>query len=215
VADKAPQWWASLAEFAQMSPEDPRIQRLINDLVAHQVAVTSTLSFFETLSGDDFPSEQRVLDALCPEAHRNFTDHRRETTAAKRELWKKLLSLEMSFERAFSRAGGRLMIGVDPTGWGGVLAGFGDQRNLELLVKAGFRPEEAIRIATLNAAEFLGEADRIGSLKPGKQADIAVINGNLAQNIAEIKNVELVFKDGIGYDSRKLIESVRSQVGKR
>jgi hypothetical protein len=215
MADQAPEWLATLVEFARMSPEDVRIQRLINDLIAHRVAVTSTLSFFETLSGDGFPLEERVLDALCPEAQRDFMDFRRRTTTSRREFWSKLLNLEMSFERAFVRAGGRLMVGVDPTGWGGVLAGFGDQRNLELLVKAGFRVEDAIRIATLNAAEFLGEADKIGTLTPGKQADIVVVKGDPAHNIAEIKNVEIVFKDGVGYDSPKLIGSVRSQVGKR
>jgi len=105
------------------------------------------------------------------------------------------------------------MSGVDPTGWGGVIAGFGDQRGLELLVEAGFTPEEAIRIATLNGATFLGEADHIGTLAVGKQADLVVVRGNPASNIQAVRNVHLVFKDGIGYDSAKLIESVRGRVG--
>ena len=119
----------------------------------------------------------------------------------------------MQFEREFVQAGGLLMTGVDPTGWGGVIAGFGDQRGLELLVKAGFSPEEAIRIGTLNGATFLGEADRIGTLAAGKQADIAIIRGNLAVDIAAIRNVVLVFKDGTGYDPVTLIESIRGLVG--
>jgi imidazolonepropionase-like amidohydrolase len=107
-----------------------------------------------------------------------------------------------------------LLAGVDPTGWGGVIAGFGDQRGLELLVAAGFTPEEAIHIATANGAEFLGELDHIGTLAVGKQADIVIIHGNPSANISDVRNVSLVFRNGIAYDSLKLIDSIRGQVGR-
>ena len=126
-----------------------------------------------------------------------------------------VLKKEMEFEREFVKAGGLLMTGVDPTGWGGVVAGFGDQRGVELLVQAGFPPEEAVRIATLNGAMFLGEDSRIGTLATGKQADIVIVRGNPAANIRDIRNVQLVFKDGVGYDPAKLIESVRGMVGEK
>ncbi len=105
--------------------------------------------------------------------------------------------------------------GVDPTGWGGVIAGFGDQRGLELLVVAGFTLDEAIKIASANGAGFLGEADRIGTLTAGKHADIVIVRGNPVADTSVIKNVELVFKNGVGYDSAKLIASVRGLVGVR
>jgi amidohydrolase family protein len=124
-----------------------------------------------------------------------------------------LLKKEMQFERDYVKAGGLLLSGEDPTGYGGVLAGFGDQRQTELLVEAGFTPLEAIHIATQNGAEFLGEGARIGTVKAGKRADLVVINGDPSQTIADIENVELVFKDGVAYDSRKLIESVQGAVG--
>jgi imidazolonepropionase-like amidohydrolase len=98
---------------------------------------------------------------------------------------------------------------------GGVIAGFGDQREVELLVEAGFTPIEAIHIATFNGAQYLGESDKIGTIAPGRQADLVVIKGDPAKNIEDIENVETVFKDGIGYDSAKLIESVRGVVGSR
>jgi imidazolonepropionase-like amidohydrolase len=107
------------------------------------------------------------------------------------------------------------MAGTDPTGNGGALAGFGSQREIELLVEAGFTPLEAIRIATLNAAEYLGESDRIGTIASGKLADIVVVRGDPSTNIADIERVELVFKDGVGYDPAKLIDSVRGSVGWR
>ena len=124
-----------------------------------------------------------------------------------------LFKKELEFELAFAKAGGLLLGGPDPTGNGGVLPGFGDQQEVELLVEAGFTPVEAIRIATLNGATYLGQQDQIGSIAPGKQADLILIKGDPSKKIEEIENVETVFKDGVGYDSKKLIDSVRGQVG--
>ena len=126
-----------------------------------------------------------------------------------------LIRKSMDFERAFVAAGGLLLAGLDPTGNGGVVAGFGDLREVELLVEAGFTPVEAIKIASLNGAKFLGEDARIGSIAVGKQADLMVVKGNPATKITDIKNVEIVFKDGVGYDSNKLIQSVQGLVGIR
>jgi hypothetical protein len=125
------------------------------------------------------------------------------------------LRKEMDFEVAFVKAGGLLLAGPDPTGNGGVLPGFGDQREIELLVEAGFTPIQAIHIATENGALYLGQRDRLGTLTPGKQADLVLIKGAPSRNIDEIENVETVFKAGVGYDSKKLIDSVRGQVGIR
>jgi imidazolonepropionase-like amidohydrolase len=93
------------------------------------------------------------------------------------------------------------------------LAGFGDQRNIELLVEGGFTLAEAIQIATLNGARFLGLDEHIGSIARGKQADLVVLDGNPTKQISDVEKVRLVFRDGIGFDSAKLIESVRGQVG--
>ena len=121
----------------------------------------------------------------------------------------------MDFERAFVKAGGLLIAGLDPTGNGGVVAGFGDLRGVELLVEAGFTPLEAIRIASFNGAKVLGEDARIGSIAVGKQADMMVIKGNPAATIADILKVEFVFKDCVGWDTEKLVQSVQGLVGTR
>jgi len=120
---------------------------------------------------------------------------------------------DLGLERQFVAAGGLLIAGPDPTGNGGVIPGFGDQREIELLVEAGFTPLEAIRIGTLNGATYLGLADRIGSIAPGKNADLILVNGNPAANIADIEKVETVFKDGVGYDTDKLLDSVKGRYG--
>ena len=116
-------------------------------------------------------------------------------------------------ELAFARAGGLLIVGTDPTGGGGVIAGYSNQRALELLVEGGFTPLEAIRIGTLNGATFLGRANRTGSIAVGKDADLVVIAGDPATRIADVRNVQIVFKQGIGYDPAKLVESVKGKVG--
>ncbi len=189
------------------------VQEMIADLIRHKVAVTSTLAVFETIVPNRAPLAQRVLDAMLPEARIDYLTRRSQIAATANSPWPVLLAKEMQFERAFVKAGGLLIAGNDPTGYGGVLPGFGDQREVELLVEAGFTPVEAIRIASSNGAKFLGESDRIGTLAPGKQADMVVIRGNPAANISDIERVEIVFKDGVGYDSAKLIESVRGAIG--
>lgn len=126
-----------------------------------------------------------------------------------------LMKKEMQFEREFVAAGGLLMAGCDPTGYGATLPGFGDERNLELLVEAGFTPEQAIQIYTQNGAKFLGREDRIGTIAAGKQADLVVVSGDPAKDISAVEHVEYVFKKGIGYDPAKLIDSTRGMVGIR
>ena len=123
------------------------------------------------------------------------------------------LKKEMQFEYDFVKAGGLLMAGVDPTGNGGAMAGFGDLRNLELLVEAEFTPVEAIRIATYNGAKWLNQQDHVGSIGIGKQADLVLIQGNPAAKISDVRNVKVVFKDGVGFDPDKLIHSVGGSVG--
>ena len=197
----------------------------IQYLVQHHVAVTSTLPVFEMGSFPGRPTMQkRVLEALSPDARsavlanrvRASDDSRiRQRFGSNGSPYPSAFKKEEEFEYAFSKAGGLLLAGLDPTGMGGVIAGFGDQREVELLVEAGFTPLEAIHIATANGAQFLGELDRIGTIAPGKQADLVVIKGDPSKKIEDIENVETVFKDGVSYDSGKLIESVRGVVGSR
>jgi imidazolonepropionase-like amidohydrolase len=200
--------------LAKLDLESAPVEEMIKDLVAHHVAVTSTLPVFETFVINRPPLEPRVLDVLQPEAQIDYLRVRAQVGgnprfAAGQVLFKK----EMDFERMFAKAGGLLLAGEDPTGYGGVVAGFGDQRGLELLVEAGFTPLEAIRIYSYNGAQFLGELERMGTVAPGKSADLAVIHGDPSKNVADIEKVEIVFKDGVAYDSARLIEAVRGSVG--
>ncbi|HMD99531.1 MAG TPA: amidohydrolase family protein [Terriglobia bacterium] len=213
--DVCPSQQLTAATMADLDVESAPVQGMIRDLVSHHVAVTSTLPVFEISVPDRPPLQTRVLDVLSGPSRIDYLTTRalvgqREHSNASTNLGK-----EMQFERDFVKAGGLLLAGLDPTGYGGVVAGFGDQREVELLVQAGFSPTEAIHIATENGAQFLGEADKIGTVAPGKLADLVVVHGNPAANIEDIEKVGIVFKDGVGYDSAKLIESVRGAVGLR
>jgi imidazolonepropionase-like amidohydrolase len=199
---------------------DP-VKETIRTLVAKNVAITSTLPVFEagaplTQTGIGAASalmNQRMLNVMNTDARvRYLTARSRVSVDSPAAV---LVRKSMDFERAFVAAGGLLIAGLDPTGNGGIVAGFGDLREVELLVEAGFTPVEAIKIATFNGAKFLGEDARIGSIAVGKQADLMIVKGNPATRIGDIENVEIVFKDGVGYDSEKLIQSVQGLVGIR
>jgi len=198
------------AVFINLTGESPQVQELFRTLIQHHVAVTSTLTAVEGYSSDRPPLQQRVLDVMSPQAQAGYLAQR-----VLQPPTRLFLKKEMELEFAFVKAGGTLLAGPDPTGIGGIVAGFGDQREIELLVEAGFRPVEAIHIATENGARYLKEDDRIGTLAPGKLADLVVVRRDPSSKISDIENVEIVFKDGIGYDSAKLIESVRGLVGLR
>jgi Amidohydrolase family len=148
--------------------------------------VTSTLAVFESFTGSDEASNGSSFSPA--------------------------LRLEMAFERTFFAAGGRLLAGADPTGWGGVLAGFGDQRGLELLVLAGLSPENAIRVATSSGAAFMRQSD-IGRIEPGYRTDLVVLQGDPTQHIADIRKVETVFKGGVAYDPAPLIAAAQGTIG--
>ncbi len=213
--DVCPDTRKATANLAKMRIGDTRIQALIRHLVEKHVAVTSTLPVFETFVPGRAPVDTRVLDAMLPETRVEYLKTRERIAAQADSPWPALFTLEMQFERAFVKAGGTLLAGLDPTGFGGVIAGYGDQREVELLVEAGFTPVEAIRIATLNGARYLGEGDHIGSIEPGKVADLVLVNGNPAADIKAIENVVTVFKDGVGYDPAKLVAAANGTVGVR
>ncbi len=210
--DVCPGQGVGQASVAALDTSSAVLKALIADLVQHKVALTSTLTVFETfVPGRPLPPG---LDVLLPELKTTFEQtfartQRGSTTTG----YAKLFPAGRAFEVMFARAGGLLVAGTDPTGGGGVIPGYADQRQMELLVESGFTPLEVIKICTMNGATYLGRADRVGSIAVGKQADLVVIGGNPAAQIADIRKVETVFKQGVGYDPAKLIASVTGKVG--
>src|SRR5215470_11382533 len=165
--------------LARMDPDSPEAKDLIATLIAHHVAITSTLPVFEgDLGGGRPPLRQEALNAMTPEARQDFFLLRqpRPASAPKPKIDPAMLwQHDLALEHAFATAGGLLIAGPDPTGRGDVIPGFSDQREIELLVEAGFSPVEAIRIATLNGAIYMGRQEHIGSIAVGKNADLVVV----------------------------------------
>ncbi len=211
--DVCPSQGVTRGEMGKLDIGGQPIGDMITDLVSHHVAITSTLAVFEAFNGSRPPLEQRFLDALAPESAISYLSSRARAPGGEDAVSAQGLRKELQFEYAFVKAGGLLLAGADPTGNGGALAGFADQRNIELLVEGGFTPVEAIRIATSNGARFLGEANHFGTVEAGKQADLVVLDGNPAAHIADIRRVRLVFKDGAGYDPSKLLDSIKGSAG--
>jgi enamidase len=215
VADKQPDVCPGQANgqqtIAALDENGEAFQRLVRTLVDRKVALTSTLPIFETFTpGRPMPPG---LNVLVPELKEIFDRQYARTAQNTQSLYVRLLPKEMALERAFVKAGGVLLAGTDPTGGGGVIPGYSNQREIELLVEAGFTPVEAIRIATLNGATYLGRDGRIGTIAAGNQADLVVLAGDPSKNIADVRNVETVFKQGVGFDPAKLIAAVKGGAG--
>ena len=209
--DECPGQAVGQRAVAAADPNSDAVRSLIADLVKHKVALTSTPTVFETfVPGRPLPPGLDVLDPLL---RTQFEQRKAAIDTSTSSVWRTLFAKGQAMELAFARAGGMLLVGTDPTGIGGVVAGYSNQRALELLVEEGFTPLEAIRIGTLNGATFLGRANRTGSIAIGKDADLVVINGDPSTRISDIRNVQMVFRLGVAYDPAKLIESVRGRVG--
>src|SRR6266576_3383741 len=203
--------------MTQISASDPTGnagQATIQSLVQHHVSMTSTLAVYEPFVANRPTKDERVLQAMDPEVRDSYMKMRQQIDSSA-SGWVSLPAFKnaMAFERAFVAAGGLMAAGVDPTGIGGALAGFGDQRNYELFIEAGFTPPQAVQIMTLNGAKILGVQQTLGSIEPGKRADLVVLHGDLTADPSVIRSATIVFKDGVGYDAAKLLASVQGRVG--
>jgi imidazolonepropionase-like amidohydrolase len=213
--DVCPNLYDVFDRLERLDDSDAAIRGTIAALVQHGVAVTSTLAITETFTSRDFAFDPRTLRVLAPGLQDIYRQSRADwivPNSRRTQLWTAMLRKEMSFERAFAAAGGRLLAGADPTGWGGIVAGFADERELELLVEAGFTAEQAIKIATSNGAAFLFESNDIGTIAPGKRADLVVVRGNPSVHIADVRNVEQVFKNGVGFDPAALTAAAEGSI---
>ena len=203
-----------MASVGQADPRGSVAQATIRSLVQNKVSMTSTMAVYEPFVANRPTKDERVLQAMAPEVRAVYLRTRQQIDSSG-SGWVPLQAFKsaMVFDRAFVEAGGLLGAGVDPTGIGGALAGFGDQRNYELFIEAGFTPAQAVQIMSANGAKILGVADRLGTVEPGKLADLVVLRGDLTADPTVIRNATIVFKDGVGFDSAKLLASVQGRVG--
>lgn len=191
------------------------VKKFMNALIEKNIAITSTLAIWEGLTTTQPSPDPNLLSMMAPDS-RDYYLRRYARTMSLPALTTMDLAYRKNakMEKMFAALGGLLTVGTDPTGNGGIIAGFSSQRAIELLVELdGFTPLEAIKIATLNGAKSLDMDTSIGSIEVGKNADLIVIDGDPSKDVRSIRNILYVFRDGVGFDSKKLIESVRGRVG--
>ena len=192
--------------------DSPEVEHTFRTMIDADVPMTSTLAVYELFFQGRPVRDQRTLDAMSPAVREDYLASKAQIDEIGRDPAGLLNAI--AYEKKFYDSGGVLASGVDPTGNGGALPGYGDQRNYELLSEGGFAPVDAIRVMTANGAMILGEDD-LGTVETGKIADLVVLSGDLTADPSVIRNVTVVFKDGVGYDSPRMLEDVRGLVGIR
>ena len=206
------------AGYADLDINSPEVQATFRDMIDNDVSMTSTLVVYEISVPGREPIDERVFEVLAPEIAaevREIAEQRRGADPnSGRGLSPALLKKAMEYEYAFSKAGGLLAAGVDPTGYGAAPPGLGDQRNYELLLEAGFTPPEVVQIMSANGAKVLGIDGDVGTIESGKIADLVVIEGDVEQ-AGHIHDTRIVFRHGVGWDAVKLYESIIGIVGIR
>ncbi len=200
------------SNYIDLDLQGEDVQATFRVMVDAGVPMTSTLAVFEAFVPGRPAPEQRVFDLLPERFRESIGTMRAQMMDSGYAILDTLFMKAMAYEKAFVQAGGLLAAGVDPTAYGGVLPGYGDQRNYELLLEAGFTPVEVVEIMTANGARVLGIFDEVGAVTPGKRADLMVVDGDMEAHPETIRNVTMVFRQGVGYDPAKLIASVKEML---
>ena len=213
VKDECPSRKETHQSLVNLDINSNEVNDLIQFLVEKDVVLTSTLTVFETYTQGRPKAYSQALDALIPQVRNQYEASWEKVAKQENATWPIVFKKMMKLEKRFVEAGGKLMAGTDPTGFGGVIAGFSNQRVIELLVEAGFSIEEAIEISTLNAAKYLNREKIIGSIELGKRADMVLIEGDLSKHTEAIRNMSIVFKNGIGYNTEKIRATTKAVVG--
>ena len=187
------------------------LKELMHYLIKKNITLTYTPTVFEPYTNREVIPGGGLV-ALAPylkEQIQGIYDQYVNKDSMQERSFKK----EMKRIKQFYSMGGKLVVGTDPTGAGRTIAGYSNQRMIELLTETGFTVTEAIKIATLNGAVYLGIENETGSIKEGKTADLVLIDGDLEKDVSNIRKMELVFKDGIGFNSKKIFASVKGKLG--
>ena len=188
---------------------------LVDHLIEKGVALTSTLTVVERRAANRPAPPIGAQEAMLPQIRDRVMAGVERNRTREDDTGGRLLRRYMEMEKAFYDAGGFLVVGTDPTGAGDVVAGYANQRAVQLLIEIGLTVEQAVEVATRNGAIYLEMDEEIGTVEEGKRADLVLLEGNPFEDMEAFRRMTTVFKDGVGYDSAKLFESVKGWVGVR
>jgi enamidase len=212
--DQCPSSADTLASLLALDPDGPEIGALMTRLIERKVALTSTLTVFETFAAGHPEAPLAARELLAPPLRATYE---RTWTAIqdvpRGKQWAAFLPRLMRMEKRFVAMGGILLAGTDPTGYGGVVPGWSARRQVQLLVEGGFPFPQALRIATLNGARYLGREREVGSVEVGKRADLVLVDGDPAADPTALDRMPFVFKAGVGYRTQAIFDAMKGVVG--
>jgi enamidase len=212
--DQCPASADQLASLDRLDPDGPEIGALARKLIDAHVALTSTLTVFETFTAGRPKAPEAALSLLSPQLREAYETRWTQTqTNSRGKLYTSLFPKLMRMEKRFVAMGGTLIAGTDPTGYGGVIPGWSGRRQVQLLVDEGWSMAEAVRIATLNGAVYLGRAKDVGSIAVGKRADLLLIDGDAAKDPTALDRMPFVFKAGVGYKTDAIFAAMKGVIG--
>ncbi len=192
--------------IADMNFDSKSVQDLITRLARDQIAIDPTLTAFDFIrhrAGQLSPAFAAVAEHMPPDVLRGFRvaefDIPDDATAAR---YNKSYDKMVEFVGRMYKAGVPILAGTDG------FAGFTLQRELELYVKAGMTPAQALQIATWTGAKYARVLEDRGSIAVGKRADLVLVDGDPTTNIADIRKIALVIKNGTAYYPSDVYESL-------
>jgi enamidase len=212
--DVCPSGADELASLNALDPDGPEIGALMRKLIDHHVALTSTLTVFETFTAGRPKAPEAALQLLIPQLRESYESRWAATQGSPRgKQYAEFLPKLMRMEKRFHDMGGLLLAGTDPTGYGGVIPGWSARRQVQLLVLGGFSFPEALRISTLDGAKYLGRDREVGSIAVGKRADLILVEGDPAADAAALDRMPYVFKAGVGYRTQAIFDDLKGAIG--
>ena len=201
-------------EDAETAEQIRRQARLFVDQGAYFDATLTAYGYFADREPGVFDDWADEMDFLTPYARGVVEDNLPRTPL---DQFGRIYYVKRETVRLFVAAGAasQLTLGTDHPSWGEFWSGFGAHRELHAMVRAGIPNADALRAGTVNAARALGVFERLGSIAPGKYADLLVVDGDPLTTITDTRNGVHVVRSGRVYDPGTLFESVRGTMGPR
>jgi len=198
-----------------LAVDDPRMAALQRQMIERKVALTSTLTIFETFSHGRPMAPAAALDLLIPQMREQYVTRYTAIQRGGPNAYGRVLAKDMAWEKQFHDAGGLLVAGTDPTGYGGVIPGYSSLRQFELLREAGFDAATTVQVMTANGARYLGREADIGRIAPGLRADLIAFAAPLDAAKPALPEVAWTMKAGRAWDRAKILNAWKGQVGLR
>jgi imidazolonepropionase-like amidohydrolase len=196
-------------------PRSSEMQQMIDMILEHQVYYGANLQMYGGIN----LRREHPSDMIWTDESKYFTPYTQKRLEERgppapesdeAEFAQRVLELKTLYD-----AGGEnlLIVGTDEPVYTSLLPGFAYHRELFAMTNAGLPPAAVLKAATINGARALGVDARLGSVEPGKLADLVIVNGNPVADIKDARNVSRVIKNGSVYDPQALLLSAEGKIG--